>query len=476
MNKALLFYILILSTSEVFTQDAIARFTATAVEDATQINELEKYYRDFQLITLPTEAIDQFAHATAQPQMQWFFPNGAYWDVALEVAPIRTEAFALRTITPAGERRVAIDTDRINTFRGSTAGRSVRLTINHDFIYGIYTATDGALWYIEPAKRFAPTAASNHYVVYRRKDVIPVPNLKCGQTERARGFGPGHGGGAHGGARGGCVEMDIAVAVDHTLYEDYQTPEEVLNQIEGVANNVNGNFADDFDSSVTIRISELLVSTESATDPWYDGQDASTLLESFRDWSIAGGFQSDFDLGQFWSQRNYTSNNSGSVVGMAFLGAACSNNNYHILEDFTNSAGYLRVMTAHEIGHNLGCSHNFDQWDPLCYSGGRPDHIMDPSVSLANVWSGDGQYNCEGNSKGYVNQFLAENTCLSSCQSYCPKVEGLVADLDRTTPALSLNWAVQEGSSWEVILHNMDLQTQDTFYTAATELVLTDEI
>lgn len=445
------------------------RFVGTTV--ALEVTELDKYFSDYQLVELPAQEINDYVHATGSDlRMDWFFPNGMNWSLHLEPAPVRTSSFSLALLTLRGRRQEQLSHDRINTFRNALSNKDIRLTINDDFIYG-YVHLGEEEWYIEPLKRFVAQAESTTYLVYRTTDVVPQTNLQCGQTETARLRGE-----SSGGARGGCVEVDMAIAADYSMLAHYGSAGAVLAQLEGVLNNVNGNFDDDFSQGVFLRISELVIPLLAESDPWYSGQEALPLLESFKEWSLTGGFQTDYDLGQFWSRRNYTSSGSGSVIGLAYLGTFCTENGFHILEDFTGSAGYLRVMTAHEIGHNFGCSHNYTGSQIECYTTNRPPYIMDPTVNLATQWSRGEWAFCEINAASIVDDYLSNSDCLAACSTVCQAVDDLVATIDASEPALSLEWSGDGGGNWKVLLTNTTSGKTDTFPCGEPALLLTEEL
>lgn len=68
-------------------------------------------------------------------------------------------------------------------------------------------------------------------------------------------------------------------------------------------------------------------------------------------------------MGQFWTNRDF----DGSTVGLAYVGTVgVTGYKYHILQDFTSDPTSLRVMTAHEMGHNFGAGHD-NSGDPISW-------------------------------------------------------------------------------------------------------------
>lgn len=433
---------------------------------------LDQYFTDYELVSLPVAEIHE--EAQRKPELfrtDWLFPNGMQWQLTLESSRLMSSSVELAILETKEARRRLPNRSTTHSFRSIGTDQDARLSIRANYIYG-YVFHEGEEWYIEPVRRFLPGVGADVFIVYASSAVIPMPGLRCGQTEKeqvSRSL-------INSSTRSGCREVELAIATDFSMYEHYGSAEGVLEHVEGVLNNVSGNFDDEFEEQIQFRMTELVISACADCDPWFTGQEAVTLLHSFGDWGQAGGFVNDFDIGQFWSRRNYQSQGSGGIIGMAHVGAACAGNAYQILEDFIASAGLLRVMSAHEFGHSFGCVHNYNSGDYECYANARPDFIMDPGVSLSDQWTSGSWGNCDANSVGRVNTFFSENTCMLGCDTDCGTVSGLVADFDHSLPALSLNWQGANAGGWAVLLEEVGTGITDTFYTLSPEMILNTEI
>ena len=435
-------------------------------------NLLDQYFTDYELISLPSADIHRATQVNPEFFItSWVFPSGMAWTLAMESSNLLSQSLEIAVLNSKENRRRLPSKPTTNSFRSINPNQDARLSIGEDFIYG-YVSHEGEDWYIEPANRFLPDIGVDVYLVYSSTAVIPMPGLRCGQTEKdrfSRSF-------SNGGNRSGCREVEVAIAADFSMYEHYGSAEAVFNHVEGVLNNISGNFDDEFEEQIQFRLTELVISACQDCDPWFTGQEAVTILQSFGDWGQTGGFVNTFDIGQFWSRRNYQSQGSGGIIGLAQVGAACTGNAFQILEDFIASAGLLRVMTAHEFGHSFGCVHNYNSGEYACYASARPDFIMDPGVSLSTTWTNGSLSYCDANSISRVNSFFDENSCTIGCSSPCGEVSGLVADFDATVPALSLHWQGNSATSWAVLLEELASGLVDTFYTLNPEMILSSEI
>ena len=82
--------------------------------------------------------------------------------------------------------------------------------------------------------------------------------------------------------------------------------------------------------------------------------DAGDILTTFRTYSLANNQLGDADIYHLFSGDDFV----GSTIGLAWVGVTCSVQDYSfgITQKFNPSAD--ASITAHEIGHNLGASHD----------------------------------------------------------------------------------------------------------------------
>ncbi|MEL6867182.1 MAG: M12 family metallo-peptidase, partial [Bacteroidota bacterium] len=164
--------------------------------------------------------------------------------------------------------------------------------------------------------------------------------------------------------------IDIAIASDHSMFLKFGTINNVRNHLEGILNNVQTNYDNEFAQPITFNAVTFFISACAFCDPWTSSTNSSSLLSSFRSWGNDGGFGTGFDIGQLWSNRNF----DGTTIGLAYVGTVCGSSRYNICQDFSTNAARLRVLSAHEIGHNLSAQHT-------------PGGIMNATVNTSNTWN-----------------------------------------------------------------------------------------
>jgi len=203
--------------------------------------------------------------------------------------------------------------------------------------------------------------------------------------------------------------LDIAVALDNSYIQAHTNNTGAINQSSAILNMVEANYnSNAFNTNFQFSIVQHFIPT--GAEPWSSSADAAVLLNSFTSWG-GSGFTATHDIGQFWTNRDLyfrnpdTGTNNFFVAGLAWVGTVCGGARYHILEDFTSSAWQLRVLTAHEMGHNFGSDHDTG-------SG----NIMAGSVSVnTNSWSTQ--------SKNAINAAINGFNCFEECfQGNCSAI------------------------------------------------------
>jgi hypothetical protein len=134
----------------------------------------------------------------------------------------------------------------------------------------------------------------------------------------------------------------------------------------------------------------------SGSDP-YTSSDSATLLSQFRsDFEAAVGTPTD--EAQLFSGRDFESN----VIGRAWVASACGSYRFGVNQGLGLADAALRVLVAHEEGHNLGADHS---------QTGLMAPILDPGAS----WFSD-------SSRAQIAAYTDGVSCLASIASGAPPV------------------------------------------------------
>ncbi|MFT6333659.1 MAG: PKD repeat protein [Saprospiraceae bacterium] len=276
---------------------------------------------------------------------------------------------------------------------------TVSLTFNEGFIYGFIKDKSGYN-YIEPLSYYdKEQRGSDKYVIYNAKDLRPTAPHKCGTTEMHNKSDELYGNDKKDSDSriDECFDVEIAIANDFAMFEEFGSAFAVEDHAIGVMNNVQTNYDDEFADELQYVIVTQFTVTSSGGDPWSSSADTDILLPSFRSWGNGGGFGGFvYDVASLWTDKNIFNDDGSGVIGVAYVGVICNNSRYNLLENFTNNPETKRVMVAHELGHNFGSLHDSSSGD-----------IMAPSVSSSTTWSAQ--------SINSINNHVATRTCLDDC-------------------------------------------------------------
>jgi PKD repeat protein len=398
------------SFSLLFSQSS---FKGIPVEETSPAFDIQ--FSKYQLVELNIEAIYQYVkQRSSESRFRIRVGNTHDWDIGITPYDIRRQDY--QVVVQSERGRSTMPRSENKTYRGQSypQGGNVRMTIDQDFLYGFITEGD-QVYYIEPAWPYDASLNRSYYLVYAESDVLDLGHT-CGTDhhhnaeekiptapEAAR-------------MMMNCYQVPVALAADFSIFDIYGSTTNTENFMVGVLNNVQTNYDDEFNDQIEFEVAGFFISTCSSCDPWTSSNNAGTLLNSFTNWGNSGGFGFSFSLASLWTNRNF----SGSTIGVAWVGGLCSNLKYNTVQRFSTNASLLRVLQAHEFGHNFNAQHD---------AGGTP-FIMAPSVNTSTQWS--------TTSQNTINSFVSfkanQSGCFFTCASSGPPEAMIVAPVTHVCP------------------------------------------
>ncbi len=388
-------------------------FSHTITTAQNNDSSLGRYFKDYDIFTYETSPLLE----TARKLPTDFFLNNFQiteeysWNLELHQEVIFSDDY-VSTIGNKSFQKEDLDNLPI-VLKGYDVNDALiesTITINDNFLYGLVETRSGKI-YFEPLSTFDKTAKSNQYIVYKAEDAIPFEGNFCAaaehdhRTEEVRfkaeeknnsGFRAGE-----------CLQVDLAIANDHLVYNDRGS--NVANWNAGVTANVNTDYDDAFDDEIRFVIVETYISQNSSQDTWGAATDAGDLLNNFSSWAPSN-FSNQHDLGGLWTGVNITYGGNASTIGLAWKPGVCGSLRYHVLEDYNGSSASVRNLVSHEIGHNFSLSHV-----------GESGKIMTGSVSGTSTWS-------TAVSIPAMNAFYPGLSCLGNCDGSPPPPSGDAPD------------------------------------------------
>ncbi len=223
-------------------------------------------------------------------------------------------------------------------------------------MFAMVQLPDGARHWVEPLSSRFPGVDRSLHAVYSQEDVIPslgvcaVTEQFIEQTQREREQQAIQGRGS--GDCGGLCVAEFGADADFEFYQAFGSDvENVENVINSIMNTVNTQYENQV--GITHEITGIIV--RSAEPDPYSTTSAGTLLGQVRtEWLNNVGNTIPHDTAQLFTGKNL----QGSTIGIAYVGGVCTSFRYSLVETTCCGSFSCRTdLTAHELGHNWGCSH-----------------------------------------------------------------------------------------------------------------------
>jgi hypothetical protein len=185
--------------------------------------------------------------------------GGQVYRFGLRANDLRDATYTLRIATDTGIVRVPRAANM--TYGGLTlrGNYPVRITANEVFFSGMIGQDDGFV-FIEPLREYVKGAPTNEFIIYHERDARkhfindhcgighahPLPSpIDRGEDLATEG---------HDDARRACKVVQIALANDHWMYNEYNSIPGVEAHNMAVINNVSANYDDEFNDDLQFSV------------------------------------------------------------------------------------------------------------------------------------------------------------------------------------------------------------------------------
>jgi len=230
---------------------------------------------------------------------------------------------------------------------------------------------DGSQWFAEPLVDRVAGADADDYAVYKSEAIISPENIcPVDDAWRVTANVPSSDYDADGSStRGATLAAQMAVDADYEFYQIYGSVTGVEARVNSVINSVNLQYQNQCD--LTHEIQAIVV--RSSNDDPYSSNNIDTRLDQLQDdWNGGNHPGISRDIVHL-----FTGANTGSTIGLAYLGAVCSTFEYGVVQsNCCGSFGCATDLSAHEMGHNWNADHC------NCSS-----YTMNPSLTCANQFT-----------------------------------------------------------------------------------------
>jgi Metallo-peptidase family M12B Reprolysin-like/FG-GAP-like repeat/Reprolysin family propeptide len=351
-------------------------------------NDIKKSFKAVEVKRFDTKQLRNLANQSGKVRVGKF-------DLSLTPRDLRSRRFRAEETNEFGIK--ILERAGVTTYKGKIADEArseVRLTIDDTKIEGfIFSANEK--YFIEPAKKHSQIASNSDFVIYREGDLIKGEDISCPMSigdklEAGTEFVSSR------------IEsptvvakvLKIATEADFQYVSDFGGSAqanadilETLNMVEGV-----------YENELGITIDVVFQHTWATSDP-YPSSNANDVLQSFKAfWNTNyPTSQVPRDLAHIWTAKP-----NASSQGIAFFQVICSSpQSSYGLTGKLDLVPTKFILTAHEIGHNLGANHA---------DGGQSCADTTMNAILSNITP----FTFCGYSRNEVTNYISSNgSCLS---------------------------------------------------------------
>ncbi len=281
---------------------------------------------------------------------------GERFDLILEPSTILADNATTILVDNSGSHQAPAPKQLYSGHLADDAQAQVRVSIEAGALDG-YVRRGGLTYFLEPLSRYLPDAAGRT-LVYRESDLDPsaLPAVSCATEERAAH--PGNGATARGAIampprqRGsGLGLLQLTLVADFAMYRLHGAA--TADYMLGIINQVDGFYVTNL--GVTLQVVATVIYTSQGIEPFSATSVPVNLLQDLAAARAAGGLLSGGGATHLLTGRDLT----GSVIGVAYLDSVC--NSYlgvGLSQNFALDNHMMSLLVGHEIGHNLGASHD----------------------------------------------------------------------------------------------------------------------
>ncbi len=293
-------------------------------------------------------------------------------EIKLAVTPhdLRSTSYKAQDRNTLGEN--LLDPAPAHTYKGKVNGEEnsvVRLTIDGSRIEGYFTSR-GERYFIEPADKYSQFATSDEFVVYRAEDFIDRDNLRCGSSlEEKISVGKE----LIAETPQSLKRIELATEADLEYVNALGGAAAANSEILSILNMVEGVY----ENELGLSISVVFQHTWSTADP-FAGANIDGTMQNFRSyWNTNFPFSTTpRDTAHLFSAKFNV-----LAQGWAYTGVICANPNFaYGVSGRVVWAPAKFLLTAHEIGHNVGANH-------VGAAQGCPNSLMNIQLTAATLLS-----------------------------------------------------------------------------------------
>lgn len=365
MNKfVFVVFSLFVSGISVFAQNALER-------------DLDESFKSYDLVKL--DGTEMLRKAKSEQPIE-VKGGGRTFEFVLMPNNLRAKNYRAIETDASGDRE--LEQSEVFTYKGKLSNdpdSEVRFTVRQGEIEGLIYTGDNKKFFVASAEKFSQYAQASDVVVYAEDDLLKTVDLSNDTPQPPddiegkidfgldiiKGYNNRHA--AEFEMSGALAATDVRT-VEVATDADYQWVTQsggsaaANSEILGILNLVDGIYRRDLNLTISVTFQHAWTTSDS-----YAASSAQALLDSF-----LGYWNASYPASQYPRDTAHLFTGKFSNQGIAYQGVVCRGTSYAYGLSARSGVNYL--ITAHEIGHNLGADH-------IDNSGACANSMMNPFLT-----------------------------------------------------------------------------------------------
>ena len=434
---------------------------------STYKNSLKKYFKTFETAKFPAKALSNFLQQNHdRPSVFKLAITDSFITLHLQPSQIVSNEYELTIQDEHGlqKQRVLLENIFYKGYANDDQNNIVRLTIKEGLVNG-FIKINGKEIFIQSAADYVQQLEQNDVVIYQAADVIGN-DLPCGFTASKKmietAIQQSDSTIFNRPQAGECKKLKFVFLTDYSMFTYFNGDITlmqnkmlaVLNTAQGVYTglNFNSNPIDDVGTDeLQFEIVQFHAVSCSKCDITSEGQTPFVLEENLKvtNWINSNTDTTALKAVYYWTNRLLIdpSISNANYAGYAYqLFGSCNTNKVaFLLCRYQENVGYLRDVSAHELGHAFGCLHD-DLINPSVTSFIMNSITNVNATALSSIANFTGQIS-NGflySSKAVVKRKIAALTnCFGNCDSIpiCEDVVGLSVSKNTDSDSAVFTWS-----------------------------------
>lgn len=454
--------------------------TASVLNKTTITDSLYKKFKQFEIAAMPAIAISNFLKEEKNEVLPFVLKTAEQeFQLQLEPADIVGKNFKLIQNNGKGEEvsYPVIENIFYKGFADADKNNLVRLTIKDGLVSG-FIQQNGEEIFIESLKNYNLSADKNDVIIYKTKDVIDTYNSKCGATDREEFQNRMEAQEAQQKEEniGECLSLKVIFITDYSMYSFFNGDvTEMQNKLLAVLNNTQGAYSnfdfsadstkDEGDDELRLQLIGFYISTCIDCDilPATIILPGNAFLLTTSKWVTTNFPLPITPVTYFWTTKQLriqtTGTNTEGISGIAYNNfISCTPIRFPLMAcHYEEGDAYLRQLAAHELGHNLGCSHD-DLVNPNVRNYIMNSRVNPNSTQFSTMQQFPGGWGNEPYSSKLRIKFAVRK--LSSCIFSCDTSQ--CVDQIKNLKAENLNGSDTIRVSWEAVGGTYNIKVRES--------------